>query len=303
MNKHKYPKFVSRLGIELEGLFHPDKARVKIPDGKWKGDGSLRTSPEFPNLITRELVSVPLPNWDEFNKWVWTHFNDATNESCGTHIHMSVNNGLYMTLMAEENGALLEHTKRKFEAFLDNPPVSMLPKTLTRLKSRMEGGSEYALWDSSGVGQLTSGGNRYTVYNFCAYRKFRTMEFRLLPGFEKPQELTTCVLYWLNEVLVPFFKEFKAPEKVITQADLVVNEENLKKMTKKVKKSKTVILQDHKVLSPGAFRFAEANFLRGYKGKGPSARFRTPGYPRHKPTKLLAVPGDYEEDQHLEEEF
>ncbi len=197
-------KSIDKIGIELEGGW--DKV---FTDEVIRHDGSVR-QPLISRKTARqcrhygELPSPPLKP-EEAEAWLRKYYPDATNESCGFHIHLSTKRNL-------DYGRLME--RKFFNHFYKEAGEWAKRVGLPRehpFWARWRGESTYCtktFIPEKQVFVTTKAGQRYTMLNFC-YGLHQTMECRLAPGWE------TADLAWQwTEWLMGLVEEYlKGPHK------------------------------------------------------------------------------------------
>jgi hypothetical protein len=184
--QHDSLKFISLLGIELEGGWDSGKK----PD-RLKGDGSVNVRAAY----VGEVCSPPLLI-EDMEKFIKKNIPQHINSSCGTHIHFSLlKNTDYIRLMSREfYDFFLEKMKKWGELMkfkIDHPFWPRLNGENSYCKKEF-----HAEEQSS---QTSKAGPRYCHLNYC-FNYHGTIECRLFPGFNNPviafeavKALVTCV--------------------------------------------------------------------------------------------------------------
>lgn len=168
--------FINMVGIEFEGGW--DELPRTVLNGMTstiKTDGSLHG---LDTMYTKEIISPPLKT-DRVEEWINYYCPEEVNSTCGLHIHMSMPEKYYVLLMEE----------RFWKWFQKEMVVlgeKLFPNKSSCFWSRLEGKQEYCRKKFIPKDQLQEGVpiDRYTQINFCAYRKHKTVEFRVLPGID-----------------------------------------------------------------------------------------------------------------------
>lgn len=188
-------KRINKVGVELEGGWDEE------PDGEEvKEDGSVRI---LDVSYVGEVVSAPLNNMDYLSRWARTVYPAYTDRSCGLHVHVSLNDQNDMALLAET--AFWNYYLRYMESWCGRINSQ---RDHLRLHIRLVGDERYCARNFSPADQLdTDNEERYTQLNFCAWEKFGTLEFRVLPMFHSISRairgiftIIRCVESYLNGV-------------------------------------------------------------------------------------------------------
>ncbi len=187
---------INKMGIELEGGWRGTRGVIPFNDGtKIKHDGSVyfnRPAAGEPFLHYGEVISEPLTP-DELKEFALTHCPTDVNDSCGTHIHVSVkNNALYGCLLTPTfYKALIE----KMVEYNETVIKAEDPVLYGRFKQRLEGRNRYCKKGFRGMEQVLmdhKGSDRYHQLNYC-HRLKGTMEIRVLPATNNPRVLTDLI--------------------------------------------------------------------------------------------------------------
>jgi hypothetical protein len=168
------------------------------------------------NEVTGEFISNPL-RARELPSWVYANYPDATDESCGLHVHVSFKHRLiYSRLMdIPRNPKLYQDAepwthKRMRENDFASYLLSSLYRWGKRAKvpeedfwSRITGGnSRYCgTVDIDPIGQSLPepSGSRYRALNYC-YARHGTLEIRVLPAFRSRQRARAGVAFLLRAI-------------------------------------------------------------------------------------------------------
>jgi len=176
---------IDLVGIEIEGSWDEDP-----PCGEIVHDGSVyvndvnsrcETHPGPATNGIGEVVSPPM-EVDEVATWVHQNYPDEVNETCGLHIHISMDHKRYQHLMDSQ---WYEHFKQAMRTWGGNNR-DRLPKTFF---DRFEGETDWArrycrdLFEPDKQIRRGGGPGRYTQWNYQAFRAHGTVECRFLPAF------------------------------------------------------------------------------------------------------------------------
>lgn len=166
-------RVVRAIGIELEGAW--DDAPCNMKD-----DSSVNSSLGASGGTVGECISRPFTKLSNALAWMTTNYPNRVDGSCGLHVHVS-------TLAAGYTGLLAEPAFNKFFLWrmMRWGKAAQVPATHA-FWSRLAGNNRYCKAAFQPNEQLNTGnrGLRYTQINFCAYKKYGTVEFRMLPMFE-----------------------------------------------------------------------------------------------------------------------
>lgn len=165
--KEQY-RYVNKVGVELEGGWNAPL------DFQLDHDGSVHVDAEY----VGEVPSPPLKP-RAVPKWMLAHYPDAVNDSCGMHVHVSVNHQWhYAKLMEPEFFSFIKAALKAWGQQLrirDEHPFW----------SRLKGQNRYCLDEFRPDTQIVhrdKGGDRYTMLNYT-WARYRTVECRVLPAF------------------------------------------------------------------------------------------------------------------------
>lgn len=183
---------VKKVGVEIEGAF-----KRRFEDTEIHHDGSLTVPPEVKEWVPKnrhlgEVITGPGGiDPGEVEPWIRAHYPDATNASCGIHVHVSFDKN-------EEGFARCSHPK--FYSYFLQEMEAWGKKKFGEEKEeafwkRLRGANEYCKTafiptiQSKRVGKngnpqldVKKGGDRYCHLNF-GYQLHGTIEARLLPTF------------------------------------------------------------------------------------------------------------------------
>lgn len=204
---------IYKVGFEIEGGWDGAKGVAPCNKGKnccsWIADGSINGQQlaEDPIAATHvgECVSAPIPFEGAWKEWLQTHWPNATNKkhrtnnTCGLHIHISVESLKDYTLLTSKR-FLLDVQANLLEA----GRVRGLPGN-HYYWGRIQGNNPFCLLDFNAVAQMRLGDKagihkeRYGWMNF-AWNIHGTIEFRAFPTFVTAEEALFFTETYLNFV-------------------------------------------------------------------------------------------------------
>lgn len=193
------PKAHIKVGIEIEGLWRDLEATIRASNNWHMGnceDGSiLRLDAEDAGMYACEFQTRP-GSLGEAIAQLTAIYPDATNASCGMHVHVSFEQG-DVTLLASE--AFHTFFLQRWEAWGHAVGVK------GEFWKRLRGENQYCNRGSQfrGVGVDATNHDRYRQLNFSAYREHRTVECRLLPMFRDARMAILAV-----ENLINIYEDF-----------------------------------------------------------------------------------------------
>ena len=214
-----------RIGIELEGGWEtPPKGYEIVRDGSVVIQQDMSSSHARP-WFTGELQSGPIEvekfpaPIKKFPAWMLAYYPPHVNETCGLHVHMSFREAFrYARLMQPEFPAtVLDYVERwaRNEGLAENHPIwdrlmgkkdHCQPLYWADLQAKV-GSKDY---------DKMRKGHRYTVINY-AYGRYKTVECRLLPMMESPEQGIRAVQELINITNAFLVATAKREEKVEIQ--------------------------------------------------------------------------------------
>lgn len=173
-------KFIKGFGFELEGGWEESRYRkiqkltIKRENGRvdsmMKGDGSVEVDETEAGEIAGPVFNNLKDSWNFLKEF----YPDEVNHTCGFHIHVSLDEGYYVTLMEKDF-----HDKFLIWAEkLGKKYSKRLPKTYM---GRVHGENSYCQKKFYAMEQSRGEGDRYTQLNYC-YKDHKTLENRMFPG-------------------------------------------------------------------------------------------------------------------------
>lgn len=190
---------IDRIGVELEGGWDEEPADEKVFE-----DGSVYVDAPYPG----EIVSRPTRDLEDLSNWISRVYPDHLDHTCGLHVHISVLDKNDMALLAEEH--FWFYYLRYMESWASHI-TNKIDKE--KLVGRLTGDAfanrtNYCRRIFISARQLDEDEyDRYTQLNFCAWHKFKTLEFRVLPMFVSLRrsirgifKIVRCVESYLNGV-------------------------------------------------------------------------------------------------------
>jgi hypothetical protein len=200
--------FINKVGLEIEGGWDGTPGLSPFEDAVLFADGSIDGQTRDPNegvLETThvgEVISTPLAR-PEVEEWLKVHWPNATNRTCGYHIHVSLLSKKSYVLLTRK-GFMLRLRKK----FLALGEEVKLPSKHPFWK-RMSGENTFCQMHFDAGKQINikvkrhNDRTRYGFLNF-AYNVHGTLELRGLPTFRDfPIALTftNCFLDFVEEYL------------------------------------------------------------------------------------------------------
>lgn len=210
-------KWINKIGIEVECGVDPEESGSEIPGFNVTRDGSLRDS-EGVNTDLLEYVSEAhkYPNQIEdlglSVEDIYEIVNDI-NDSMGLHIHVSFNKDEYYYRIA---------SKKFHDYFVERLKQTELWENNFRLRKRVEGGENNVrprddcqhfckpIEDPKDIDRQLQRSGSGLKYKRIVYfkHKFDTVEFRLFPAMETPEEVMKAVNF-TTKAINSFLQETK----------------------------------------------------------------------------------------------
>lgn len=228
MRTHKWLK----MGVELEGAWDKDPRTVAkdVKGAAGKGDQSVHGLPGQMGEITtfpHDDLGMLLEDIKKLHP-VYTNF------SAGLHIHASFSD-LDLTMLTSED--FWRYFKKRWQEWGERWEGKMSREEKAqfwdRYHCRSENAKRYCKDQFMPGQQLTAFAHddRYTQLNFVSYKKFKTLECRLLPAFQNP-EITVAAIEELSEIYDTFLHTYTFPglstkTELTQEADYLVDEERL----------------------------------------------------------------------------
>lgn len=167
---------IHKIGVELEGQWN------ERPEG-FEHDGSVGGFVYVPGSYIGEVPSPPLLRAD-LNAWMNNNYPDQVNQSCGLHVHVSVES-------KAEYSLLMTHAAQLERDLIQNVKTWATEREIIKghsLWERLAGNSRWCQQGTHSIDQQVRArrkiGARYRMLNFC-WGLHGTVEVRLLPGFKK----------------------------------------------------------------------------------------------------------------------
>ena len=174
-----FPRIES-VGIELEGGWG-DGPILPPAIGTVKSDGSLNN---FASPFVGEIASKPFKEFQDVEKFVSGFYPDEVNPSAGLHVHVLLS-GATLSLAHEK---FVDTIYRGLEIW-----GRCYPCRNRAFWSRLKGENSYCRKKYTPRSQIVGGGDRYTGVNFDSFRKYGTVEIRVLPMFKSPDTAISAV--------------------------------------------------------------------------------------------------------------
>jgi hypothetical protein len=197
-------KHIDKIGIELEGGFHPDNG---IMNTRVYGDGSVSgvqcwddDGDSYPErCVEGEVSTPPLKSWGRLEDFLDCNFPEHVNDTCGTHLHISTKTiNEYNTILCRDfYDSFVDMLNRYGDMHKHNVPDEWF--------TRLEGGNTYCENEYCPTMQLREDkpSARYRFLNYC-YSTHGTVEVRVLPAFDNSRDLLKAVKYivpWVNSYI------------------------------------------------------------------------------------------------------
>jgi hypothetical protein len=170
-------RFIKQVGIELEGGWESPP-----PDAPIGHDGSVKVN----SYYVGEVASPPLDP-KEIDQWILRNHPHATNETCGTHVHLSFKRILDYARLADRETAR-KFIIRRLRNWGSNNEWGCI-RSDHPFWERLSGENIYckALWiPQVQIPCTNKPESRRTQLNFC-WGVHGTVELRVLPGFKVPE--------------------------------------------------------------------------------------------------------------------
>lgn len=169
-----------QMGVELEGGWFTSRKKVaeKVRGAQPKDDRSVHIDATH---NPGEIVTRPHDNLEDLLKDVEALWPDVVNDTCGFHIHASFT-PLQTSVLAHKE--FYTYFKEQWGAW---GKIMKLPRD-HEFWVRLSGGKKFCkdLFEPEAqLGSIAARGPeaRYTMLNFHAWEKYKTIECRLLPMF------------------------------------------------------------------------------------------------------------------------
>lgn len=203
---------IKAIGLELEGGWAAGTAAAR----KVHRDGSVQGIDG--NHQAGEISSPPIPDFEKAERWLRDNYPQQVNESCGFHVHVSMDALHYSRLMNPGfEHVFLEAMEDFYSRFRGEPAFA-------QFRNRLDGQNQYCqkvfrpedqLWRREQYGDRT-GANahpRYSHLNYC-WGRHGTMECRLFPCFPQVQHAVEGCKAFIDSI--NNFLATCPPEKAIT---------------------------------------------------------------------------------------
>lgn len=179
-------KFINLVGVELEGGWDHAPERM-IRDGSVNFPRALNV--QYPG----EIPSPPFPFTDALKKWIKENYPPHVNETCGFHIHVSFTRLFYYQVLM---------SKKFFDFFLKEAKKWGEDQGVTNeaFWNRLNGRVHFcapAYHPDEQAAARGKGPARYSALNYC-FSLHKTIESRLMPMFETPDEAWEAVKFTVN---------------------------------------------------------------------------------------------------------
>jgi hypothetical protein len=287
-------KHVARVGVELEGGWWEGFKFARVMRGlkkpassnpwnlEWHSDGSVQVRNEYymarsggadgdgsphagTGLFMGEGVCNPPQLPGKVVSWVRHNHPRWVNDSCGMHVHMS-----FKALVDYER--IME---RDFAVWFEKEMAAWGKKndiTYQPFWQRLRGDNQYCQPNSRLGEKITSQNilnhklskskvdqsfTKYYQLNFGAWKKYQTMECRLLPMFPDPK-LSSKAVY---DLICTFERYLNMPYEQLSNKRSVRITESLMSSIQEAKDSERVIRIESGTSRDSIFRFEESESL------------------------------------------
>lgn len=213
------PNYIKRIGLELEGgwSYRP------VPE--LRRDGSVEG---VRGEYVGEISSPPYALASNAEAWMRKYYPTSTNETCGFHIHVSLEPGHYMRLMSAEFFAAYQLAYHQWGS--NTWPSKNTDRWKEFFYERLQGRNRFCLpnFNPDTQTKVTSRrdpdtwNTRYAQLNFC-HALHGTLESRLLPMFEDPSLSASGMHVFLNLINAWLEQELSKPNQEIV-TDLIDDE-------------------------------------------------------------------------------
>lgn len=180
------------IGVELEGGFK------KKPPTRVKTDVSVRG---VTGRYHGEVCSPPM-KLRKVIKWMKANYPTSVNDSCGFHIHISMNLIDYHRCMSKE---FCDYIIEKLKVWGKENNI-----TLPEFWERLDGKNGFCIDEFEPDKQILGEpiqtnkthfkGNRYTQINFSCFREHKTFELRVLPMFSDVETSISALKAYVDAV-------------------------------------------------------------------------------------------------------
>lgn len=220
-----------KMGVELEGGWNTHYRTdlvTKCTDAKSKHDGSVTVRASD----VGEVITRPHAILDNLCTEIEILHPEVADGSCGYHIHASFE-PLDMSALASPE--FYKYFKERWKAWGESNQGDMTADEKKRFWERYNGRTpgrdrDYCKDKFDPVAQLEFGEDRYTQLNYTAWRKYKTLEMRMLPQFTN-KELTVRATREWSDILDTFLNEFDFPD-IQVDREFVVTEEGTEETVK-----------------------------------------------------------------------
>lgn len=221
-----------KMGCELEGAWKRDFRTIasEVEGAQGKTDSSVHSLSGY----IGEITTKPNDNLDALIKDVKALHPHYTNHSAGLHVHASfshINTSLltsedfykFFRARWKEWGEKIQATKKYKASDIEN--------FWDRFNEESDQARKYCKDKFIPGEQLSKSqhNDRYTQLNFVSYKKFKTIECRLLPMFSDP-ELTEMAIRELSDIYITFLNTYTMPsteivEQLTADGDTILDED------------------------------------------------------------------------------
>jgi hypothetical protein len=197
------------MGVELEGSWDASfRDLATLHEGaQGKGDNSVSGLPG--NM--GEITTKPHTSLDALIKDVVEMYPNHVNDTAGLHVHASFTPMDTTALTTKEFWA---YFTRRWEAWGEAHKETMTRNErdwfFSRLRATTAKAKKYCKAEFKPQEQFEFQEDRYTQINFTAYKKYKTVEVRVLPMFES-KELAALAIRELSDIYNTFLSDYTFP--------------------------------------------------------------------------------------------
>ena len=234
-------KNIESIGLEFEGgidYYDLDRLKSWLRDKGWLNRFKVDTDGSV-YVGNKEFSDAELKFWHssmnkifEFTDYLYNKCDFKTNESCGLHVHVK---------FKDCNKALsLMSFKPFWNDFLDVyvkfAKSWLSEKRKKKYLRRLDNGYCLAKYREKDVVEQIKGyyrcSSRYRAINLNSFKRFKTIEFRILPNQDDFEEFKVTIT-WFVKVIDKLFEKYKNVVKTlkVKSVDILQNEINFNKET------------------------------------------------------------------------
>jgi len=168
------------IGLELEGAWN------RYINERIRTDVSVNARGDMVGEIGSPPMRLP-----QALIWMRENYPDVVNASCGLHVHVSLND---LDTARLTDPKFYEMFQQRFTEWGERNKIK------GTFWTRLKGKNRYCKNNFVPYQQLSGNGDRYTQINFCSYRKYKTVECRMLPAFKNVETSQLAVIEFVKIV-------------------------------------------------------------------------------------------------------